>query len=75
MTSAAAGSSEAIAHELKLPYLFVDLRQPPKDHWLKDKFLSVSLGRNENLAPWSIIVDAFFFIDQAEPNRYLPRTK
>jgi erythromycin esterase len=72
---APAESFEAAAHALNQPYLFVDLRQPPKDHWLRNKFLSLSLGRLENVAPWSKIVDAFFFIDQAEPIRYLPRAK
>jgi erythromycin esterase len=72
---APSGSFEATAHELKRPYLFVDLRQAPREHWLRNEFISICLGRAEDAAPWSRVVDAFFFIDQAEPIRYLPRPK
>ena len=72
MDAAPSGSFEAAAHELGIEYLFVDLRSAPRSHPLKEEFTSVSLGRFINSAPWSQIVDAFFFIDKAEPIRYLP---
>ena len=67
------GSFEAAAHGLGQPYLFVDLRGAPAEHWLRGEYVSVALGRAVNRARWQAIVDAFFFIDQAEPNRHLPR--
>lgn len=66
-------SFEETAHSLKHPYLFLDLRTVPKSHWLQKKFVSLALGRLENSAQWSDIIDAFFFIDEAEPIRYLPK--
>ncbi len=73
MSPAPPKSFEETAHQLKQPFLFVDLRNAPPDHWLRGKFVSVALGRLENSAVWSNVVDAFFFIDQAEPIRYLPK--
>ncbi|UCE21878.1 MAG: erythromycin esterase family protein [Candidatus Aminicenantes bacterium] len=66
-------SFEAVAHKMGLPYSFTDLRSAPADHWLKDSFVSVALGRIKNKAHWANIFDAFFFIDTAEPISYLPR--
>jgi hypothetical protein len=68
--SAPSGSFEEVAHQLDQPYLFVDLRSAPPRHWLRGEFVSVSLGCAINTAPWSRVLDAFFFIDKAEPNRY-----
>jgi erythromycin esterase len=73
MPPAPAGSLEAAAHLLGQPFLFVDLRSAPKGHWLNGSFLSVALGRAENRAPWSKVLDAFFIIDRVEPYRYPPR--
>lgn len=65
-------SFEAVAHAVGEPYLFVDLRSAPREHWLRGAFVSLALGRLVNTAPWSKVVDAFFFVDRAEPVRYLP---
>ena len=66
-------SFEGAAHRTGEPYLFVDLRGAPEGHWLRGTYTSVALGRLENVAPWREVVDAFFFIDSAEPVTYLPR--
>jgi erythromycin esterase-like protein len=71
LDDAPAGSFEAAAHALGEPYLFVDLRHAPAGHWLRAPFVSVALGRLVNEAPWHAVVDAFFFIDRAEPNRHV----
>jgi len=73
MTPAPQESFEATAHALNEPYLFVDLRHAPAESWLRSSFLSLCLGRLENLAPWSQVLDAFFFIGRAEPIENLPR--
>lgn len=73
MDPAPPGSFEARAHDLSMPYAFVDLRSAPRDHWLRGEFRSVALGRWVNEAPWSSVVDGFFFIDEAEPVAYMPR--
>ncbi len=65
-------SFEAIAHKLNNPYLFVNLRSVNDKHWLRGKFISVALGKLENKASWSNIIDAFFFIDKAKPVEYMP---
>lgn len=72
-TPAPPGSFEAVAHELGAPFLFVDLRGAPPGPWSSDAYVSLALGRLENVAPWREVVDGFFFVDQAEPVRYLPR--
>lgn len=72
LSPAPAGSFEALAHALGHRYGFVDLRGAPHGTWMRQAFVSVALGRLPNRAPWSEVVDAFFFIDHAEPIRYLP---
>lgn len=67
------GSFEARAHGLSESYLWIDLRNAPADHWLRGSYRSLALGRLENEAPWSSVVDGFFFIDRAEPIEYMPR--
>lgn len=54
-------SFEETAHQLKQPFLFIDLRNISQPHWLRGKFVSVALGRFENAASWSQILDAFFY--------------
>lgn len=41
--------------------MFVDLRSAPQGHWLRGEFVSLSLGRAVNSAPWSKVIDAFFY--------------
>lgn len=70
-TQSAAGSFEAAAHALRQPFLFVDLKNASENSPLRARFVSLALGRDENSAKWSDSVDAFFFIDKAEPRRIL----
>jgi len=70
MVPAPDGSFEAVAHEIGVPYGFIDLRGVPPNHWLAGEYTSVALGRLVNSAPWSEVVDAFFFVDLAEPIHY-----
>ena len=67
------GSLEAHAHALGVSYGFIDLRHVPDEAWLGGTYVSVSLGRLVNTAPWKRVVDAFLFIDRAEPIRYVSR--
>lgn len=64
-------SFERAAGSLNLPYLFADLRGAPAGHWLKKSFVPVALGRNEDLAPWHMVMDAFFFIRESEPVEFV----
>ncbi len=65
------GSAEAQLHALGEPYLYLDLAQLPRTHSWRQPFISIALGRLVNRAPWTEIVDAFFFIDHAEPIQYV----
>jgi erythromycin esterase len=66
-------SFEAAAHGLGLPYLFVDLRGLPAGHPMRRPFISHALGYIPNRANWRQVLDAFFFIDRAEPENHHPR--
>lgn len=66
-------SFEAAAHELGIPYLFVDLRSLPDDHPMRQPFVSHALGYIPNRADWANQLDAFFFIDEAKPEEHHPR--
>lgn len=66
-------SFEAVAHGLGRPYLFVDLRSLPTGHPMREPFISHALGYIPNRATWRQVLDAFFFIDRAEPESHHPR--
>lgn len=69
----APGSLEAVATGLERPYAFMDLRGLPDGHPLRGSFVSHALGYLPNRARWSDVIDAFFFIRRAEPERYHAR--
>jgi erythromycin esterase-like protein len=64
-----AGSFEDLAHQLGEPYLFVDLRGAPEGSWLRGEFVARPLGLIPTRAVWRDVIDAFLFIDEAEPER------
>lgn len=66
---APAGSFDALAHAANQPYLFVDLRGAPQGSWLAGPFVARPLGYIPTRAVWKDVIDAFLFIDRAEPER------
>ncbi len=65
-------SYEDWAHSLKSDYLITDLKNQKNTSWLKKEFMARPLGFIEDKATWSNVVDAFFFIDKMQPDRFLP---
>lgn len=61
------GSFEDLFHRLNKPYLFYDLRNA-KSPLVSAKVPAHPLGYYNDVANWSKIIDAFFFIDTMEPD-------
>jgi erythromycin esterase len=65
----AAGSFEQVAHQFGKPYLFVDLRSLPENHWLRKPAVAYAFGNTKDETDWSTMIDGFFFIDTMEPDK------
>jgi erythromycin esterase len=65
---AAEGSLDALLHETGKPYLFVDFRGLPADHWLRRPVVSRPLGYAPMTAVWPESFDGVFFTDRMYPS-------
>lgn len=68
------GSFEELCMRLSKPYLYVDLRNEPKDSWMRQRREARPFGYVRNVADWSGVVDAFFFIRNMTPDDSRTRT-
>jgi erythromycin esterase len=68
---AAAGSLEALMHDTGKPYLFVDFRGLPKDHWLREPIAARPLGYAPMKGVWPDVFDAVMFTDRMYPSTRL----
>ncbi|HEX9670096.1 MAG TPA: erythromycin esterase family protein, partial [Thermoanaerobaculia bacterium] len=69
---AAPGALEDLLHRTGKPYLFVDFRALPADHWLRAP-LAAGFNFHEPIErDWPRLLDAAFFIDRMEPSAALP---
>lgn len=62
-----AGSYEHALGDLTHPYLFLDLRGLPEDHWLREKTVMAPLGNEPMTAVWPDQFDAVFSIEREFP--------
>jgi len=68
LEQAAEGSLEALLHATGMPYLYLDLRRLPPDHWLRSRLNARPLGYAPMVADWAQIFDAFVFTDRMFPS-------
>jgi len=69
---AAPGALEDLLHRTGKPYLFVDFRALPAEHWLRAP-LAAGFNFHEPIErDWPRLLDAAFFIDRMEPSAALP---
>lgn len=69
LTPAPEDTYEAIAHQYGHPYLFTDIKNQPKDSWLKGK-IKTYIYQSEFEGELHRMFDGFFFIDKMEPIKY-----
>jgi erythromycin esterase len=62
------GSLEDLCLQSGVPFLFIDFRGLPADHWLRKNMVSRPLGYGEMLAAWPAQVDAMFYIQTMFPS-------
>ncbi|GAB5497245.1 MAG: hypothetical protein Phyf2KO_23250 [Phycisphaerales bacterium] len=62
-----ANSYEHALGDLDHPYLFLDLRGLPEDHWLREKTVMAPLGNEPMTAVWPDQFDAVFSIEREFP--------
>lgn len=67
-----AGSLEDLLHRLGKPYLFVDFRALPGDHWLRAPLAAGFNFHAPQVREWPRLLDAAFFIDRMEPSAQVP---
>ncbi|HEX5760145.1 MAG TPA: erythromycin esterase family protein [Thermoanaerobaculia bacterium] len=67
-----AGSLEDLLHRAGKPYLFVDFRTLPPDHWLREPLSGGFYFHEPVERDWPRLLDAAFFIDRMEPSAKLP---
>ncbi|MGD8454013.1 MAG: erythromycin esterase family protein [Phycisphaerae bacterium] len=68
IAEAVAGSFEALLHEAGRPYVFIDFRGLPADHWLRGPLSARPLGYAAMEADWTNVFDAMIFTDQMFPS-------
>jgi erythromycin esterase len=60
-------SLQTLFHATGRPYLFMDLRRLPADHWLRDE-RTATFNEYEPMAlEWARLYDGVFFIDEQKP--------
>lgn len=62
------GSLEALLHRLGEPYLFVDLRGLPEDHWLRGELVARPLKYLPMRADWSRVFDGLLYLEETTPS-------
>jgi len=67
LPAASFDSLQTLFHATGRPYLFVDLRRVPADHWLRDE-RTATFNEYEPMAlDWTRVYDGVFFIDEQRP--------
>lgn len=70
LPEAPAGSLQALLHETGRPYLFVDLRDLPAEHWLRRERVATFNEYEPMALDWSRLYDGVLFLDeQRAPER------
>lgn len=62
------GSLDWLLHQVGEPYLFLDLRGVPEDHWLRNELVARPIGYLPMRAAWTEVFDAVVFTDRMFPN-------
>lgn len=60
-------SLEALFHAVGRPYLLLDMRRLPADHWLRQRWHANAMFHEPTSSIWPDRFDAFFFIDTQQP--------
>lgn len=63
-------SFENVAYLTGKSALFCDIRNTNKDSWLNSKFISYSLGYNQDFTRWNSVLDGIYFIKEMQPNEW-----
>ena len=66
------GSLEDICRQTEIPFLLVELRALPEDHFLREPLISRPLGYGEMSATWPAQMDAMFYIRTMFPSTREP---
>jgi erythromycin esterase len=61
-------SLEALLHQTGKPFLFVDFRGLPADHWLRQPIIARPLGYGLMKGVWPDVFDAVMFTDRMYPS-------
>ncbi len=71
----AAGTFEDVCHQTGRRFLFVDLKNLPQGHWVREpQLIAHPIGYGPMAGEWSKAFDALFFIDEMTPATPLQRT-
>ena len=62
------GSMGDLMRRVDAPFLFVDFRSLPGDHWFREPMLSGMMGYDQWYADWTRQVDAVFFTREMMPS-------
>jgi erythromycin esterase len=62
------GSLDALLHHTGKPYLFIDFRRLPNNHWLREPIVARPLGYAPMKTIWPDHFDAAFFTDRMYPS-------
>jgi erythromycin esterase len=68
LAEAEPGTLEWLLHQLEQPYLFVDFRGLPPEHWLRGPVVAGPLGYSPMRADWTQVFDAIMFTDVMFPS-------
>jgi erythromycin esterase len=68
LAEAEPGTLEWLLHQLEQPYLFVDFRGLPPEHWLRGPVVARPLGYSPMRADWTQVFDAMVFTDVMFPS-------
>ncbi len=66
-------SLENLLHRLNRPYLFLDFRHAPEDHWLRKPLTASFYLYDPWTTDWPRLYDAVFFIDKMERSHLVPK--
>ena len=62
------GSLESLCHDAGHPYLFIDFRALPEDHWLRGPVVACPLGYSPMRASWPWHFDAMIYTERMFPS-------
>ncbi len=62
------GSLEDLLHGLGRPYLFLDLKSLPAEHWLRQPQTAGAYFYEPQTVDWPRVYDGFFFVDEMRPS-------